>query len=604
MCYSKLNGLNMCGLNAIFNPLGVRSHHINVVSEMNAEMLYRGPDAQVVWSNDKVVFGHNRLSIIGLDNGSQPIFNNDKSLILVCNGEIYNYLELKADLEKEGIKFHTESDSEVILYLYEKYGTQLFSHLRGMFAFCLWDETNQKLVIARDRMGKKPLYYAQGSLGIAISSEIKTITKYFLNNFSINNVEVTKALKYSRPLSEKDTVINEVKKVRPGEYVVFENDIIKIDKYWDILSLTRQNNSNKSKSEFQKEIYNTFQDSVNIRLRSDVPVAVLLSSGIDSCSVAALAKKSREEVHAITVGYKESGSNDEREYAKKYAKEKGLIYHEVELDQKDFKRYFEEYTSVIDEPVCDIAAIAQWGIYKKAKELGFKVLLSGIGGDELFFGYQYHNQFGQSWDCNIQLKKFFPINSIKGYLALLRYVFKNRLLLNQFSKKTLESHFTRFFHDSFSTFKSDFTKKNSVNSFKFSEFELEFYNTKKNGIDNLYQFMLNEWLINNCFYQTDKLAMGNSVEVRAPFADNVLIEKVMQTPFDVLYTADNPKGFLKEMMANDLPDYILKLHKKGFTPPLGYIDDIVKSYNSKFFKSSICHYNQVVTDKLLNNYFQ
>ena len=382
---------------------------------------------------------------------------------------------------------------------------------------------------------------------------------------------------------------------------MFKGDKVEKKKYWSINTYSRDNSSDKPKKDIQKETYKILQDAVDIRLRSEVPVAVLLSSGIDSCSVAALAKKSREEVHAITVGYKESGSNDEREYAKKYAKEKGLIYHEVELDQKDFKRYFDEYISVIDEPICDIAAIAQWGIYKKAKDLGFKVLLSGIGGDELFYGYQYHNQLGESWEAKTQLKKFFPINSWKGYVALLKYVYKNRILLNNFSKVSLTHHFTRSFKASFYEFKQNYR----VNKFQFElkDVDLSFFNPDKNGIDNVYHFLLEPWLINNCFYQTDKLAMGNSIEVRAPFADNVLIEKVMQTPFDFLYTPDNPKGFLKEMMSNDLPDYILKMPKKGFTPPLGYIDDIVKSYNSKFFTSSLYHYNQVVTDKVLSNYF-
>ena len=474
----------MCGINAVFNSIGVSEEHISIVGKMNNEMLYRGPDAQVVWSNENVVFGHNRLSIIGLDNGNQPLFNKDNTLALICNGEIYNYLELKAELEEEGVQFHTESDCEVILYLYEKMGTVFLSKLRGMFAFCLWDEANQQLLIARDRMGKKPLYYARGAKGIAISSEIKAITHHFLSCFSINSLEVTNALKYSHPLDTLNTVVNEVDKVQPGEFILFKVDSFIKRKYWDINAITK---SGRLNNDYSKQSYSLLKESVDIRLRSDVPVAILLSSGIDSCSVAALAKQCREEVHAITVGYKSKGAADEREIAQKFAKEKNIIYHEIELDQQDFENYFEEYTSVIDEPVCDIAAIAQWGIYKKAKELGFKVLLSGIGGDELFYGYKVHNEFGENWTINQEMKQFFPMNSWKGNIAFAKYIFQHKKAFNSYFKQSLEKHFTRYYSASFESFVNSFKR----DDFTFEDRPLSLNNSNKNGIENIYSYLLN-----------------------------------------------------------------------------------------------------------------
>lgn len=588
----------MCGINVIYNQDGILDQHKEIVHKMNKEMLYRGPNAQVVWSNEHVVFGHNRLSIIGIEDGAQPLFNKDKSIALICNGEIYNYLELKEELVLKGHNFETSSDCEVMLYLYEELGLDFIYKLRGMFAFCLWDSKSKELIVARDRMGKKPLYFARSNKGVVLSSEIKSITKHFLSSFTINPLEVTNALKYSHPLEIEQTIVNEVAKVKPGEYIIFKGDSTQKKQYWSIDQINRETSH---LSHVHEKTYDILKESVDIRLRSDVPVAILLSSGIDSCSVAALAKKSRDEVHAITVGYKENGSNDERKTARKFAKEKGLIYHEIELDQKDFKNYFEEYTSVIDEPVCDVAAIAQWGIYKKAKELGFKVLLSGIGGDELFYGYGAHNQFGESWNASLQLKQFFPLNSWKGYVAIIKYLKNNRILLNGYSKTNLEHHFTRYYKENFLKFKSLLPNDTS---FLLEDKELDFYNYSKNGIDNVYQYLLNEWLINNCFYQTDKLAMGNSIEVRAPFADNVLIEYVMKIPFEQLYYKGNPKGYLKQMMQNDLPDYILNMPKKGFTPPSDYIKEIVTSYNSKFYKSTVFDFNQVVTDRLLSNYLE
>ncbi len=588
----------MCGINAIFNPKGIEQSHIAIVQKMNFEMVYRGPDSQNIWNNEYLVFGQVRLSIIGIENGNQPIFSSDKSIVLICNGEIYNYIELKQELEEDGFHFQTNSDCEVILYLYQKLGVECLDLLRGMFAFCLWDDKKKELFVARDRMGKKPLYFSHSTNGIVFSSEIKSIAKHFLSDFSLNEQEVINSLKYSFPLDHVQTVINEVQKVQPGEYLKIKGDKIERKKYWNILNIKR---GILEETNYVEKTHSILQDSIDIRLRSDVPIALLLSSGIDSCSIAALAKKNRDEVHAITIGYKESGKNDEREIARKFAKEKGLIYHELELDESDFYQYFEEYTAIIDEPVCDIASIAQFAIYKKTKELGFKVLLSGICGDELFYGYPWHNQFGTDWESYLQLKRFFPINSWKGMAAMTKSIYDNKSNLNRYFKSSIEKHFAKLYLEDFKAFVKKIPDHSSIKINDLQEFS--YYDSTKNGVDNTYHFLLKEWLINNCFYLADKLAMGNSMEVRAPFADHKLIEYVMSIPFDVIFNARNPKGFLKKVMEKDLPEYILQMPKKGFAPPLGYIDKITKSYNSKFFNSKLFNYNQVVTDKILSNYF-
>lgn len=584
----------MCGINVIYKPNLISEKHISIVEKMNSEMKYRGPDAQIVWSNDSVVFGHVRLSIIGIDNGAQPIFSEDKNLVLICNGEIYNYIELKKELEKDGIIFHSDSDCETILFLYQKYGLDFVNHLRGMFAIVIWDKNKKEIIAVRDRMGKKPLYFSKGENGLVLSSEIKTITKYFLTNFSYNNLEITNALKYSYPLSSDKTIISEVDKIQPGEIVVFKGDSVKKEKYWDV----QEERNITTSGDYFKDTHQLLKESVDIRLRSDVPIAVLLSSGIDSTTITALAKECRDEVHAITVGYKNQGKNDERELAKRFAKEKGIIYHEVELDQNDFKNYFEEYTATIDEPVCDIAAFAQWGIYKKAKDLGFKVLLSGIGGDELFYGYPLHSKLGEAWTVNNGLKQFFPIHSWKGVVAFTKYVIQNKKQLNYHYKNSIESLFMIYSFEKFKSFSSGLNTSN----FQLEDIEMKFKNFKGNGVEKMYAYFLNEWLINNCFYQTDKLAMGNSVEVRAPFADHKLIEFVMTIPFELKYNPSIPKCFLKEIMKNDLPDYILNMPKKGFSPPMDYINEIVGSYNSTFFESMLFDYNQVLTDKILTKH--
>ena len=583
----------MCGINAIYNSIGISQQHIGIVEKMNNEMLYRGPDSQVVWNNESIVFGHNRLSIIGIENGSQPLFSLDKSITLVCNGEIYNYLELKDELIKKGYKFNTSSDCEVIIYLYQEYGLELFKRLRGMFAFCLWDANKKLLLASRDRLGKKPLYYSRSSNGIVFSSELKAISKHFLSSYNFNYSSIRHTLKYSHPIDMVDTHINEIKKIRPGEYIIVKDDCISNQLYW---------NSNKIKTintdynTAKKRTLEILTESVELRLRSDVPVAILLSSGIDSTAVAALAKKCRQEIHAITVGYKGNHASDERELAQKFAKEYGLIWHQVELDEKDYLDYFEEYSAVIDEPVCDVAAIAQWGIYKKAKNLGFKVLLSGIGGDELFYGYGSHNEYSENWQKTLKITEYFPINNKLGFIAFTKYIFSNRKSLNNFSLNSPINHLAKYYIKDFEAFK--FNWPDSLKNEQIDELS-DIFSKKETAIEKLYKYLYDIWLINNCFHQTDKLGLGNSVEVRAPFADHILNEYILSLPLEIKYKPNHPKWLLKETMKDILPEYILNNPKKGFTPPSDYINHIIKSYDSKFYSLKLNNFNQVLTDKIL-----
>ena len=519
----------MCGINVIYNSKGGMPDKQQTIAAMNDEMIYRGPDEQSIWCDQHTMFGHCRLSIIGVENGAQPMFNPERTIALVCNGEIYNYLELKEDLTKKGYQFHTASDCEVIIYLYEEYGLEFFSYLRGMFALCLWDAGKKQLVAARDRLGKKPLYYARSADGLVFSSEVKAISKHFLTSYHFNYPGIRHTLKYSHPIDTADTLIHEIKKVKPGEYMVVKDDSLSHHTYWNADTIkTVPSNFETAK----KETLRLLTESVDIRLRSDVPVAILLSSGMDSTTVAALAKQCRNEVHAITVGYKGNHSSDEREMAQKFAKDYGLTWHQVELDEKDYQQYFCEYTSVIDEPVCDIAAIAQWGIYKKAKALGFKVLLSGIGGDELFYGYGTDNEYAEQWEIALQLAARFPVYGRKQLVALIRFIIQHKNAFNPFYENPPEKHLSKLFLKDYQNFSYAWP---DVLTGPGPEQLGELFSKKNTGIEKLYKFFYDIWLVNNCFHQTDKLGMGNSVEVRAPFADHVLSEYLYSLPLSVKY---------------------------------------------------------------------
>lgn len=588
----------MCGINAFYNYQGIRDRDIELINTMNQEMIYRGPDAQVIKQFPEVVFGHTRLSIIGIENGDQPLSNEQDSIHLICNGEIYNHRALRKKLTEAGHVFKSTSDCEVIIHLYEEYGLKLFNHISGMFAFVLWDSDKKELIFARDRSGKKPIYYAKTQRGLVISSEMKAIKTNFLDGASINKEYVRSVIEFSYPISMEDSLFNEIKKIKPGHYIRCSKDVLEEIAY-QYEGLPNLNLKIDTTKDIFQNTYDLLSEAVKHRLDAEVPVAVMLSGGVDSSAVAALAKHHRQDVHAICVGYTGNYTTvDERNIARKFAKEKGLIWHEIELSQDDYYKYFDEYISIIDEPVADPAAFAQWGVFKKASELGFKVLLSGIGSDEIFYGYGSHNKLGEQLTNFNGLAKYFPKGEGNLFFYLINYMFK--------TNKKIKFHSFSDFKHTFATFKN-FDKKKYADYFNGVESTSgELYKSfliSNNAVENIYSFLGSSWLINNCYHQADKLAMGCSIEVRAPFADYNLISFVKQLKFEEKYKSENPKWFLKEVLKNELPDYILQPVKKGFSPPYNFIDELVKSKKySPFFKKNYEHFNELVLDSIISKF--
>lgn len=553
----------MCGINGFLKYKKINDSDIEKIKTMNSEMLYRGPNENDIFADDRVVLGQVRLSIIGVSNGHQPIFNENKNLVLICNGEIYNYQEIREDLIKKGHKFSTDSDCEVIIHLFEEKKEKCLDDLRGMFAFAIYDLENKSLFIARDINGKKPLYYAQTSSGFVFSSEITEIQEHFINKPKLDWGEINNYLKYWFSQSTYKTHIKLIKKLQPGEYGYVKGKKIKLKKYWQKKNTYSYN---KSYDEAKKECLEILKEAVRIRLRSDVPIAILLSGGIDSAAVVSIASELQDNIHAITVGYRGCPDYDERKIAKRLAQEKNIIWHELELDENDYLQYFEEHIKYLDEPVVDKAAIAQWGIYKKAKELGFTVLLSGNGGDELFYGYLAHTQRAEEFKSK---KDKFYLRKIKfdRYVILISIVYflKNIKLLNRSHKQI------------------DY-----------------FYEKKKVSVEDIYDYLFNIWLPHNCYYLSDKLGMGNSLEIRAPFSDKKLIEFVSSLPLDYKFHKDNPKGFLKDVLTGIVPDYILNAPKQGFVAHHESIQSIVDNYYPQVLNVKRKNYENVFIDKFLS----
>lgn len=590
----------MCGISSIYRFTSFSSDDNQKLSLMNREMHYRGPDDEGLWSDSTCGLAQTRLSIIGLYNGHQPIFNEDKSLVLISNGEIYNYIELKKDLVSKGHIFYTDTDSETIIHLYEEYGVKCLDYLRGMFTFILYNTQTKQLFAARDRVGEKTLYYAQIQTGIVFSTELKAILKYCIDKPQLNANILAQSIRYNYPLDLKNTYIEQIKRLQAGEYALVDSKGLTLHKYWNRNNLPIFEGS---VDESKTEILRLLRESVSLCLQSDVPVAILLSGGIDSSAIAAFAKETGREVHVITAGYKGTYDVDERDVAKRFAKERGLIFHEVELDAEDFQNLFDEYTYYIDEPACDVSAMSQWALYKKAKDLGFKVLLGGLGSDEQFYGYPYHNNLAQSLELFRQHRDLFPWKGTEKKIAFLKYIFNHwrHILFAGYPYKLDDTIPVAWTYEDYCKFAKDAQVEWNGENFEFAKEDVHFSFSANTGIDEVYDFMFTRFMTTLCLYLADRLGMGNSVEIRSPFVDYKLVEFVASLPTSMKYRKDNPKGFLKEILRGIVPDYILDGRKRGFEPPFEFIYQINSAYKYKLIQSDHVFYNSMLSDVLLKN---
>ena len=594
----------MCGISAIFRFTQISDSDRERLSLMNREMHYRGPDENGIWTDKSCGLAHTRLTIIGLENGKQPLFNEDKSLVLICNGEIYNYIELKKSLEARGHFFTSDSDSETILHLYEEYGVKCLEHLRGMFAFCLWNTCTKQLFTARDRIGEKTLYYAQVQTGVVFCTELKAILKYHLDKIQINAHSLAECIRYNYPIDLKNTWIEQIKRLQAGEYALVDARGLEIHKYWE-RDLTPKFSG--SFEEAKVQTLNLLRESVNLCMRSDVPVAVLLSGGVDSSAVAALAKETGHEVHVITAGYKGMHDCDERETARRFSKEKGLIYNEVELDAGDFDELFWEYSKYLDEPVCDVSSMSQWALYKKAKEMGFKVLLGGLGGDELFYGYPAWNKIAESLKLKHEHQALFPWKGMEKKKALLKFMYRNwrHVLYAGYPYQINDKTTVHWTYDNYLKFASKAFYQWNEDKIIFKEIDVHYsFEDGKSEIDQLYSFTFGRFMTMLCLYLADRQGMGNSIEIRSPFIDYKLVEFVSTLPLQYKYNIKKPKYFSKEILSGILPDYILHTHKRGFTPPFSFIHELVAQYNYDFFNADSKFFNSILADRLLSSHFK
>jgi asparagine synthase (glutamine-hydrolysing) len=541
---------------------------------MGSALIHRGPDDSGVYIDSALSFGMRRLSIIDLTGGHQPIANEDETVWVVCNGEIYNFKELRDDLERTGHHFRTQSDTEVIVHLYEDFGVDLFKRLRGMFAIAVWDVRRKRLVLARDRLGKKPLYVARLPGRLLFASEIKSIladhTVSRELNFSALNEYL--ALGYvPAPL----TLFKGIEKLLPGHYLICERDRISQHCYWE---LDPETMDHLPEEEWVERVRGKLIESIRIRLVSDVPLGAFLSGGIDSSAiVAAMARMTDQPVKTYSIGFEgEDSFYNELPYADIVARAFGTDHHEIVV-RPDAAELLPKLIWHMDEPIADSAFITTYLVSRLAAQ-SVKVILSGVGGDELFGGYRRYlgdafaryyqllpRRLRQNWLPSILAK--LPRDRHSKWKNLFRYAEAFAKSANLSPSERYLSYVTLFTADAAAELRI-----HASNGARPTAAAMQHYFTRCAGAENLNQYIyvdLKTSLADDLLVLTDKMTMAMSLECRAPFMDHELVELAARMPANLKVRGFTMKYVLKKAVQPWLPAEILNRKKRGFGVPMG-----------------------------------
>lgn len=565
----------MCGITGIINKdRNSKFHRDLIVKKMNDAIIHRGPDSEGSFSDDFCSLAMRRLSIIDLNSGNQPIFNEDKTILVFLNGEIYNYLILKADLQEKNHIFSTTSDTEVLVHLYEEFGTEMVYKLNGMFSFCIYDIPNNKWLLARDRFGEKPLYFYQYKNHFSFSSEINSLLEDDLIPRKLDRNSLIDYLSNSI-VPDPKTLINDVFSLEAGSYMNYDGQHLQIKKYF---SPSYNVNTHIKTTEDCIDLLNPLLiKAVKSQMISDVPLGAFLSGGIDSSTIVAnMQMNSSKPIKTFTVKF-DNSSYDESGIAKEVSNYLGTDHTEIFIRNKNFSEdIFWKIIKHVGLPFCDSSAIPTFFITEEIRK-NVKVALSGDGGDEIFAGYPIY-----SWWPNIDKLRSMP-NGLSS--------FYNRILeitgLNSTNKG-------RSLYRAFLAAKGSSNEIGARISILFSDVELkyltngitsDFSNFSKfphesiswTGLQKALYYRIKYDLPSDMLIKVDRMSMANSLEVRAPFLDSDLFEAVSHIPSHLFLQKGKNKYLLRKMMETKLPKSVFEHPKTGFSIPLhDYFNDEFK----------------------------
>ena len=560
----------MCGICGKLNINNDNKVEPELLEAMLDTIRHRGPDGNGIYASQQVGLGHTRLAIIDLVTGKQPIANEDETVQIVFNGEIYNYKELRDNLKNRGHIFKTKSDTEVILHLYEEYGEACVEKLRGMFAFAIWDDRNKILFLARDRVGIKPLYYWLTDRSLVFASEIKAILVDPEVETEILPSMIDRFLTYYY-VPGNQTLFRNIRKLAPGSYMIVKNGQVSIREYWDLHFVP----SNLSLRGAEEQLMELLEESVRLHMISDVPVGFLLSGGVDSTAMLGLALGiSDHPLSSYTLGFSAPGICDERPYAKIAAERYGSMHHEMTISSKDFVEFLPQYVWHMEEPVCEPPAIALYFVSKLAKN-HVKVLISGEGGDEAFGGYpNYRNLL---WFERIKkaMSPFRPL--LSSGISVLGKMLRSKRVLKYLPLVDfpLESYYYsrtsgpfKFFNNHYKElYTEDFLQKIDKNeSCRISKNCFE-NGPKNDRVNQMLYVDTKTWLVDDLLIKADKMTMANSVELRVPMLDHKFLEFSASLPGNYKVRHFTTKYIAKKTLRSRVPQEILDRKKTGFPVP-------------------------------------
>ena len=549
----------MCGLVALMKK-EIKIEDMQFIYQSNQKLTHRGPDDEGLFYNDHLVLGFNRLSILDLENGAQPFQTPEGDCQLLFNGEIYNYIQLRSQLEKIGYSFETNSEAEVILALYKLLGLEFMSQLRGMFSLVLYDRTLQKLIAVRDRFGIKPLYYFIHEDTLLLTSELK-IFKHANYKEKYINKEALQHYFTFQYVPEPMTTLKGVNVLEPGTFLTYQSkEGLKIKQYATVELIPTQQHSNVIKEQLRDAV----MASVHEHLQSDVEVGCFLSGGLDSTIIATCARAFNPKLKAFTVAFDEAGYSELQD-AKKTAEILGINLITKKISATEFMEHTRDVVHFLDSPVADPSTVAIYLIAKEARK-HVKVILSGEGADELFGGYRIYRE--------VNALKYFrhvPLNIKKAMLSLSQHL-PEGVKGKSFIERGCIPLAERYVGNAFVFNENEKSKllKFYDNEHPFTEITKPIFNQAKN-LDPLSQMQtidIQTWLKGDILTKSDRLSMAQGLELRVPFLDEKVLELAKELTHAEKIDKTQTKVLLREAFREQLPIHIYEGHKRGYPIPL------------------------------------
>lgn len=561
----------MCGIAGIWNRKSNIVPPQGLLKAMCDTMVHRGPDGEGYhFDRNGVGLGHRRLNIIDIEGGKQPLANEDETVWVTFNGEIYNFKEVRSRLELKGHRFKTRSDTEVIVHAYEEYGEECLGHFRGMFAFAIWDSKKKKMLLTRDRVGKKPLYYHLSGGQLVFASELKAILAVRNIVREINQEALVDYFFLGYVPSPK-SIFKSIQKLPPAHFMVVTPNESCVKRYWN---LCFEVDSSKTENDYSEGLKEIFYESTKLRLVSDVPLGAFLSGGVDSSSVVALMHEAGQKpLITNAIGF-DIEAYDELEYAKEVAERFNTIHHEYQVEVAS-QENFEKILGYFDEPFADSSAIPTYYVSKLTRQ-NVTVALSGDGGDENFAGYSRYsiNSLENKWRERLFL--FLPfIHVISKLYPQNDYcprIFRGRTFLTNISRPQEWA-----FWNSEGTLKNNqlnhaYSKffKRKINNYSSYDLFADFYHlsSASDHLSKLQDLDIRYYLCEDIMTKVDYMTMANSLESRAPLLDHKLMEFVAAIPPNLKLKNGKTKYILKKTMAPYFAPSFLDRKKQGFSMPI------------------------------------